>query len=561
MKNKMKVNHNKKRNYIIVFGILFFSFAIVFGGYIIRKFFTKDYPLVFIDSNNKLMYITKTDVNKNDIAVIETAEIVYANKNINTLLYTNNNALYLLDTTVGGTGTKIVDNASIYGFSEDDNYIYYIDNRNTLYLYNLHTKEYINISNNVTKVELVKDNIVLYQVNNDLIYYDINTKEKEKIISGYIDVEINYDNKMILYSMKNSNNAELKDYYIYNINTKLKKEIINGVTKLYEKDSSYTKFIYTKPSDTKKDISKAIKDDNKNSDKTNKNKNDQKNIELRNQIRDYLNKYEIKTDNIYYQNGNNTTLIASNINQLYYHDIKNQRYSYTTYYFENQSIDIGSYNDIEAFYNDIETKKLNSLYYKVSTNNESMAYKNVTSKIKVNIRNGEEYYLLVNNDKYYDLYYSKISNRQVKLVGQIDSNLLSSEFNIDYIDGYLFCNYVNNHYFLNLLNDGKVRMIAEDINPKYYDVGESKDTIYYIKMTNEYVGELLLYNGIRTSKLSDDVHSFIYLNNDLIYVTKNYNELTKTSDLYRLSNNHLTLIHKNIADWYNPLDKKNIEEE
>ena len=36
-------------------------------------------------------------------------------------------------------------------------------------------------------------------------------------------------------------------------------------------------------------------------------------------------------------------------------------------------------------------------------------------------------------------------------------------------------------------------------------------------------------------------------------MTKNYDALTKTSDLYRLTNSHLTLIYKNIADWYSPL--------
>ena len=34
-----------------------------------------------------------------------------------------------------------------------------------------------------------------------------------------------------------------------------------------------------------------------------------------------------------------------------------------------------------------------------------------------------------------------------------------------------------------------------------------------------------------------------------------YDLVTKTSDLYRLSNNHLTLIYKDIADWYSPLNK------
>src|SRR5574344_877602 len=102
---------NKKRSFIEIFGLLILSFLMVFGGLIFRNVFHQDYPLVFVDSNNKLMYITKSDNNKNDIASIENANIVYATNDTRYLLYTNGTVLYLLDTTVGGTGTKIDDSA------------------------------------------------------------------------------------------------------------------------------------------------------------------------------------------------------------------------------------------------------------------------------------------------------------------------------------------------------------------------------------------------------------------------------------------------------------------
>ena len=569
--NKVNKNYypNKKRAFIQVFGLLGISFVLVFVGLVFRNIIHHDYPLVFVDSNNKLMYITKSDNNKNDIASIENANIVYANNDSKYLLYTNNNSLYLLDTTVGGVGTKIIDNPIKYGFSSDDKYIYYLDSSNNFYLFKRDTEENIYITSNVSKVELIKDTYVLFNQDNKLIYYNLDTTEFTTISDTYKTVEINTDNRLILYSVESNS---LKDYYIYNINTTESSKVLTGVTKLYSKNANYTKFIYTIPSTTAKSIDSAIKDDKLTSDRqfttytyedyTNhkitkaqyeENQEEKKGVDLRNQIRDYINKYLISGSDLYYLNGSTKTLIASNINKLYYYDLANQRYSYTTNYWENNTIDISSYDDIEAFYSDFESKKLNSLYFKVSTNQESMAYKNITTEAKVIIRNGEEYYLLVQDGDYYNLYYSKISNKQLKQVGEIDTNLLSYKLKIDYIDGYLYSNYINGRYYLDLVQDGKVKTVAEDVNPEYVEVSEGKDSIYYIKSTGDNTGDLMLYNGIRTSKLDDGVHSLMYINNDLMYVTKNYDAITKTSDLYRYSGSHLTLIYKNIADWYSPL--------
>ena len=560
---------NKKRAFIQIFGLLGISFLMVFGGLIFRNIIHHNYPLVFVDSNNKLMYITKSDNNKNDIASIENANIVYANNDTKSLLYTNNGVLYLLDTTVGGIGTKIAENPLKYGFSKDDKYIYYLDSTGTFYLYKVDSSDVIKVSDNVNKVEVIKEDYVLFNQQDKLVYYNISTGETNVISDSYKTVELNTDYRMVLYSILNNN---LKDYYTYNIGTKENTMVLSQVDKLYDKDTSYTKFIYTKPSTTAKNIDSAIKDEKASADKQfveytyedytshkitkaqyEANQNEKKNVELRNQIRDYISKYLVMGDSLYYQSGSTVTLVQSNINKLYYYDIKNQRYSYTTNSWENNTIDISSYTDIEAFYSDFESKKLNSLYFKVSTNAESIAYKNITTTAKVIIRNSDEYYLIVGDGDYYDLYFSKITNRQIKPVGEIDTNLLTNKINVDYIDGYLYCNYINDHYYLNSVQDGKVKTVAEDVNPEYVDVSEGDDSVYFIKTTGDNVGDLMLYNGIRTSKIAEDIYSLLYINNDLMYVTKNYDSITKTSDLYRLANSHLTLIYKNIADWYSPL--------
>ena len=578
MKNNNYTPH-RLRSYLIVFGLLIISFSIVFSGLMFKSKLHPDYPLVFTDANNKLMFITKSNNSKNDIASISNANIVYANNDTRYLLYTNNNTLYLLDTTIGGVGRKVTSNPTDYGFSLDDKYVYYIDSNNDLYVYDRYAEETIKISSNVKKIELIRDNNFLYNQDDNLVYLKLN--EKPVIISNkYESVELNSDNKLVLYSELNN---ELQDYYIYEIDSNSKSKVLENVRKLYDKDNNYTKFIYTTVTTKTKDVSNALKDDYSVSDKnfiayeyedyTSKkiskatyeaNQLLQKQIEFRNQIREYVKNYGKFGYDLYYKNNNTNTLIASNINKVYYHDLKNQVYSYTTYTFDNNALDIENYDDIEKFYADFENAKLNSMYYKAGNASPSMAYKNVTTNTKVVIRNNSEYYLLVQDQEYYNLYYSKINNRSLKLVGEIDTNLLTNKLIVDYADGYLFTNYINNRYYLNLVNEGRVKTLVEDVNPDYIEVAEGRNNIYYLKKTGDYVNSLNIYNGIRVSKIADDIYSFIYINNDLIYVTKNYDAITKTSDLYRLEgNNRLTLIYKDVADWYSPLkdDLLDAEEE
>ena len=198
MKNK-NFNPHKFRSYTIVFGLLIISFLLVFGGLIFRNKLHPDYPLVFTDANNKLMFITKSNNSKNDIASIEDASIVYANMNTRYLLYTNNNALYLVDTSVGGVGKKISNSVSKYGFSDDDKYIYFLDNNN-LYIYNRFNEEKTKISDNVSKVELIKDNIMIYNQNGKLVYHNLDGNTY--IISdSYVTVELSNDGRLLLYSV------------------------------------------------------------------------------------------------------------------------------------------------------------------------------------------------------------------------------------------------------------------------------------------------------------------------------------------------------------------------
>jgi hypothetical protein len=572
MKNK-NFNPYRLRSYLIVFGLLIASFAMVFGSLMFRSKLHPDYPLVFSDANNRLMVITKSNNSKNDIASITNANISYANNDTRYLLYTNNNNLYLLDTSVSGVGTKIAQNPVEYGFSKDDKLIYFIDNNNDLFIYERNESKTTKIASNVKEVEVVDNNNMIYNQNDNLIYQEIDSTPV-LVSNTYETVELNKDNKLILYSISNN---DVKDYYLYDINSNTSNKVLEGVVKLYDKDSNYTRFIYTTKTTSVKDFSNGVSDEHKNADKNfvaysyedytsrkiNKetyeaNQKEEKNIDFRNQVRALIKEAGNVGNDLYYKNNNTTTLIESNINDLYYYNIRTLTFSYTAYSYDNNTLNIDNYTDIETFKNDFDNAKLNSMYYKYNTNEASQTFKNITSKAKIYIRNNNEYYLLVENNDYYDLYYSKITNRTAKLVGEIDSNLLTNKLIEDYAGGYLFANYINNRYYLNQVSEGRTRTLVEDVNPDYVVVSENKESIYYLKLTGDYTNDLVIYNGFRHSTQASDIYSLMYINNDLIYVTKNYDAITKTSDLYRLDGTKLTLIYKDIADWYSPL--KEIEE-
>ena len=573
MKNK-NFNPYRLRSYTIVFGLLILSFALVFGSLMFRSKLHPDYPLVFSDANNRLMFITKSNNSKNDIAAITNANISYANNDTRYLLYTNNNVLYLLDTTQNGVGTNITQNPIDYGFSKDDKLIYFIDSKNELFVYYRNNLETIKIASNVIKVETIDNNHIIYNQNNNLVYQEINSTPV-LISQTYKTVELSKDNKLVLYSVENE---DVKDYYIYDIANNTSTKVLEGVVKLYDKDSTYNKFIYTTKTTHTKDLSNGILDEHKNSDKNfvsysyedytskkinketyEKNQKEEKDIDFRNQIRELVKEAGKVGYDLNYKNNNTTTLIATNINDLYYYNIRTLIFSYTTYTYDNNAINIDDYTDIETFKNDFDNAKLNSMYFKYNTNEASETYKNITSKAKIYIRNNNEYYLLVENNNYYDLYYSKITNRTARLVGEIDNNLLSNKIIEDYANGYLFINYINNRYYLNQVSEGRTRTLVEDVKPDSVVVSENKESIYYLKSTGENVNDLVIYNGFRHSTQANNIYSFMYINNDLIYVTKNFDAVTKTSDLYRLDGSKLTLIYKDIADWYSPL--KEIEEE
>lgn len=560
--NNHIVQNNK--SYFIVFGILFLSICLLVVGSLFRNNITPDYPLVFIDANNKLMVITKTGSSKNDITNIEDANIVYANEDIRYILYTNNTSLYLLDTTSGGEGTLLSKNAKDYGFSSDDEAIYYIEEDNSLYVYIRKNKTSYLIDNNVKKTIDVIDNYVIYGKEDSLLIKDYLNLSVDTIASSYGDVYISEDYDYILYS---TDNSDYKDYYLYNIATTSNNKILNRVYELLNYNTDFSEFIYTSKNDDSLNIYEELKDSLVDSDRKfvvysdsdvengtiteeQKTQNEEESILVseRNRMREYARNYPNSGYNLYYQLKETKTLLASGVIDVYVDDYEDKRVVYTKNTWNN-ILDLKDYNTFDDFKNALETNKTKGLYYQVNTDTPSLVKDNIGDNIELIYKENDGIYYIENTN----LYYSQVFGHKASTSTLVDSNLITTKLDKVLDLGVVYLTSDNNS--LKYVSKGRSRLINQDVYREFIEVSESEDAIYYLRNYANHSGTLMLFNGIRNSKLSDNVSSFIYINDELMYATKDYDEETKTSDLYRLNGSKFTFIYKGILEWFSPVAK------
>ena len=565
-KEEIENNHivQNTKSYFVVFGILALSICLLIVGSLFRNNITPDYPLVFIDANNKLMVITKNENNKNDITSIEDANIVYANEDIRYILYTNKTSLYLLDTTSGGVGTLLSKNVKSYGFSSDDNAIYYIEEDNSLYVYLRKSKSSYLVDSNVTESIDVVGNYVIYGKDNNLLIKDYINISLDTISSSYSEVYINEDYDSILYS---TDNSDYKNYYIYDLDTTNNNKVLSNVYKLLSYDEDFTKFIYTSKNDDTINIYNDLSDTLLDSDRKfvvysdedveagiiseeEKKKNEEESILVseRNKMREYAKNYDNSGYNLYYQYKETKTILATGILDVYVDDYEDKRVVYTKINW-NKNIDIKDYKTLEEFKTALEENKTKGLYYQVSTDTPSLITNNIKDNIELIYKEGDGVYYIEDNN----LYYSEVSGRKALSSVLVDSNLITTKLNKVLDLGIVYLTSDNNS--LKYVSHGKYKLVNQNVYEGFIEVSESEDAIYYVRNYENHSGTLMLFNGIRNSKLSDNVSSFIYINDELIYVTKDYDPETETSDLYRLNGNKFTFIYKGILEWFSPVDK------
>lgn len=566
---EIESNHIVKstKSYLIVFSILFLSILLLLVGSLFRTNITPDYPIVFKGADNRLMVITRNN-DVNDITNIEETDIVYANSDVRYILYTDKNTLYLLDTTSTNNKKILTNNANSYGFSSDDKYVYYIENNKDLHLYNRKTASDTLIDTDVTKFLDISLNYAIYEKDNCLIVKDIETGSSDIAAKSYEEIILSKDGKKMLYS--NLNTDESLNYYLYNFVDSSNERILTDIEELLSYNANFTKFIYTTKTTDTINIYNNIKDSKANSDKKfvaldkdsvtkeeyEANQKLEAEINLRNEMRDYAKNYTVSAYDVYYQNNQTKTLLASSVNKVYINDITDRKLIYTKMNW-NSNFDLASYTSLEEFKKDIETNKENGLYYKVIDTEASLVKENVNETLVVELLSGDGIYFSEDNN----LYYSKVTNKKAGVYKLVAENLINPIKDMTSDVGLIYLVKENDTNTLKYISGGKSSIISTNVYPEYITISETENAIYYLKDYENNQGKLMLYNGIINSKIADGVNSFIYINDDLMYATKNFDEKSSTCDLYRLNGSKLTLVYKGVSKWYNPIAKESTNDE
>lgn len=566
---EIESNHIVKstKSYLIVFSILFLSILLLLVGSLFRTNITPDYPIVFKGADNRLMVITRNN-DVNDITNIEETDIVYANSDVRYILYTDKNTLYLLDTTSTNNKKILTNNANSYGFSSDDKYVYYIENNKDLHLYNRKTASDTLIDTDVTKFLDISLNYAIYEKDNCLIVKDTETGSSDIAAKSYEEIILSKDGKKMLYS--NLNTDESLNYYLYNFVDSSNERILTDIKELLSYNANFTKFIYTTKTTDTINIYNNIKDSKASSDKKfvalekdsvtkeeyEANQKLEAEINLRNEMRDYAKNYTVSAYDVYYQNNQTKTLLASSVNKVYINDITDRKLIYTKMNW-NSNFDLASYTSLEEFKKDIETNKENGLYYKVIDTEASLVKENVNETLVVELLSGDGIYFSEDNN----LYYSKVTNKKAGAYKLVAENLINPIKDMTSDVGLIYLVKENDTNTLKYISGGKSSIISTNVYPEYITISETENAIYYLKDYENNQGKLMLYNGIINSKIADGVNSFIYINDDLMYATKNFDEKSSTCDLYRLNGSKLTLVYKGVSKWYNPIAKESTNDE
>lgn len=559
---EIRTNHIVKstKSYVIVFSIMFLSIFLLLVGSLFRTNITPDYPFVFMGSDNRLRVITRNN-DVNNITDISETDIVYANDDIRHILYTDSGNLYLLDTTSTDNKKLLTNKASSYGFSSDDKYVYYIETNKDLYIYNRRNSSSYLVDSNVSKLLDVSLNYVIYEKDNSLLVKDIDNQTIDTIAKSYEDIIISKDGKKMLYSTLNTD--ESLSYYLYNFTNFDNTRVLTNIEKLLTYNTNFTKFIYTTKTTDTINIYNNIKDSLASNDKKyvassnegltkeeqEAKKAEQKLVEERNKMRDYAKNYTVSAYDVYYQNNQTKTLLASSVDKVYTYDLASRLLIYTKMNW-NSDFDLSNYTSLDEFKKDIETTKENGLYFQNDLE-ASLVKEAVNDTLVVTYLKGDGIYFTEDNT----LYYSKVSNKHASSYKKIDENLSLSIKNYDSAMGLVYLVKENDSNTLKLASSGKTTVVNTNVYSEYLTISETENSIYYIKDYANNAGKLIIYNGIINSKLADDINSFIYINDDLMYATKNYDDASKTQDLYRLNGNKLNLIYKGVSKWYNPVEK------
>ena len=569
---KQKSFFEKNRALIIIGGVALVGIFLLIAIIVIALFVfggskNVEQPMVYVTDEGSLKYITS---NKKEASVISesiegTINVEYSNLSNRYILYTKNNNLYLLDTKKNGESDKIASDVKSFLFSEDDKYIVFTNDEGNLYSYNFKDKE--KLDSEITSIRAVTKDKVLYKKDGNLYMINIKSSKdgKEKIASDVYSSIVNEDNTKILYSKSNDDGTY--DYYVYTMQNKKEQKVLSDVYTVYSYNDDFSKIIYgEKNTPEKYDLSKIVEDDKKKEDEAfkeysydqylsgeidydtwRKGLTEKYNVQDRNKIREQL-KDKIDLDatiSVYYVSGKKKVLITDNAAKVLYTDADTSRVVYTTVTYDtSKKIKLSEVNYLYKIKNYLKECQRSDLMFKVGDKEASTVVEKLEKTVNVYAIKDDFYYL---SDG--ELFYAKIKGNKLGKISSLSENVKVIDSTGTYKDSLLFATDVKDYVGdLKVTKNGKVDSIASDVYTSGTYTTET-GRVYYFTDYKKQSGDLYMYNG-KTNKVLTDVADARYVNDNYLYIVKDYSSKSGTYDLYRLKGSKLELVDYAVKKFY-----------
>lgn len=434
---------------------------------------------------------------------------IVGGKNLNyPVIYNNSDGdLYLMDNHSNGEedATKLAIGESVSNVvyaNTTDRYVLFQKNED-LYLYDAKQKgETTKIINDAISYRFTEDDKYVVALCDDNSLKVYNFKEAEKIDSDVSDI-IAVSQDKILYEKENV-------LYVRSLNPK--KDDRKKVTEEYDVYVKFSgdakKVLYINNDrvlysyDVKKDSNKKIAKD--------------------------VSTYYCDTDScdklfyvenndtkkVYYYDGKDATQVAKDIYTVHAYDVSNKQVVYST-------IQDGEY----------------TLYYQKVGKDAVKVEDELTSIRTVKLFDGKGIYYISGEN---EVKYAKINGAKLGDVKTIASDVTGYLY--VYKNGYAFVADVdkNSNGTLYMASNGKAKEIDSGVNSSLITVSKKGNKIYYLKDYKS-SGDLYVTSGGKGKKIAEDVYTFAYIHDDLIYYIKDYSTSKSRGDLYRYTGKSVKL--------------------
>ena len=405
--------------------------------------------------------------------------------------------------TSDGTGYTTYGNKSNrYVLTKKGNDLYVFDTKKN--------EEETKISDDTSVYGFSKDDSYVYMMDSDRDMYSYNFKKPRQLLDAAITGIKDVSNKAVIYE---------KDSKLYFISFKPEKEdkteLVNGFS-IAEFSKDGKAVLYTNSNNV-------------------------------------LYRYDIKKKK--------HTKIASNVETFYcdekscdemYYSINGAKHSLMYYNGKNSEIIVENYYAIEA----IDVKRKMIIYTGVEKENKGLYYqKNGKKSIQIaqnysfgnDVKMTKDSVYYINEKK--ELLYAPIKKNKLGKFNVIDKEI---EGNLkDYNQGIYYLKNGNKQSEATVIvvSKDKIKKVADDVNKTRVSVSNNGKKIYFIKsLENNTSGELYVFDGKDSHKISDNVQRFLYIRDDLVYYLKNFSVDERYGELHKYDGSKTKKIDDKVSE-------------